>query len=269
MAVAVYLAPAYTTVREADAEDGTALNRRVALARIATDTASGDSVSFRIPVNITLRRHEERRIGVKLRLPMNFATNRVRLDEIGQEEIAASLKTMTVTPGLELLIPVGSGWLVKPYGEVGALRELDSSTSVWLVSGGVKAEGRWRSPPHDLRGGAALQHTSTYDRGWDTRNTFTAFDLGGDFAVPLWFSVMGERARGGGFLIVRHYLKELEFTTPGGASTGISDHIEVGLSFTLPRRPRLLGVQIADWYGLGVRVGDGYRGIRFYLGFPF
>jgi hypothetical protein len=260
---------AISTAGGADGADLNPSSEHIALARIAADTPDGDSISVRIPVNITLRRPEGRRLGLKLRLPVHFSANRIRLVDIGEEEIAASLRTLTVTPGLELLIPVGTGWLVKPYGEMGALRELDSSTSVWVVSGGCKAEGLWREPTRDLRAGAALQHTSTYDKGWDTIGSFTAFDLGGDITVPLWFDVQGERARGGGFIFVRHYFSRLEFSTPGGQTADVSDHIEAGFSFAFPRRPRLLGIQIAKWYGLGVRFGENSRGIRLYLGFPF
>ncbi|MCP4901177.1 MAG: hypothetical protein GY906_29760 [bacterium] len=221
-----------------------------------------------IPISFTLRSVEEHPIGIRLRLPLYFGVTDVPITDIEGQDIAASIKTLSVVPGLEFLIPVGERGLVKPYGEVGAIQLLDTSDSIWLVSGGVKAAWEWPVKRFDLGVGGKLQHTSSYSSGWLQLDKINYLDVGGMAELPLWFNVGDVPAEAGVFVIVRRYFDKLRLSTPFEVAT-LDGHTEVGLSFAVAERPKLLGLKLPPWYGVGYRFTEGYRAVRVYLGFPF
>lgn len=231
--------------------------------------AESESTIVEIPAPITLRAPEDGRIGIRLRLSVFFSWNNVRFIDVGEEDIAASLRTLTVVPGLELMIPVGERWMVRPYGQFGGLNALNLSGHRWLASVGTRAGGRWSFERWALMAGGRFEYAVVLDEDFDRTDGVTFADVGADFSFPLWFDVKGERAAAGVFVTARSYLDRADLVGQDGFDLGVGGHIEIGASFQIVEKPAVWFVRLPSWYGIGGRFAKNHRSIRIYFGFPF
>lgn len=230
---------------------------------------SSESTIVEIPIPITLRAPDDGRIGIRLRLSVYFAWNNVRFEDIEGDDLAASLETLTVVPGIELMIPVGERWLVRPYAQIGGLKALDIPGQRWMASVGSRALGVWPMERWILTAGGRFEYTAVFDDDWGTTDDVSFVDLGADASFPLWFNVKGERAAMGFFIIPRYYIAPAELVGQDGFDLGVDSHIEIGASFQIHEQPDLWFIKLPKWYGIGVRFAENHRSLRIYLGFPF
>ena len=243
---------------------------RLSLASIenAPETST-ESTIVEIPVPITLRAPKDGKIGIRLRLNVFFSWNNVRFENIEGEDIAASLETLTIVPGIEFMVPVGERWMVRPYAQVGGLEALDVPGHRWMASLGSRASVLWPFEKWILSAGGRFDYTSVFDEDWRRTDDVSFVDLGGDFSFPLWFNVKGERAGAGVFVIARYYIDPAEFVGQDGFDLGVDRHVEIGASFQIHDNPKLWFIKIPKWYGIGARFAENHRSLRIYLGFPF
>lgn len=230
---------------------------------------STESTIVEVPISVTLKAPEDGRIGYRLRLSVFFAWNDVRFKDLEGDDIAASLRTLTVVPGAELVVPVGERWVVRPYGQIGGLEALGMDGHRWLASLGTRVSTsrnleRWR-----LLAGGRIEYTIVLDEGGRRVDDVAFLDLGAGFSWPLWFDVMGEPARAGLFVFPRLYLNPADVVSQGGLVSGTDWHVEVGASFEIQSRPKLWLVSLPSWYGAAFRAAPDHRSVRIYLGFPF
>ncbi|MGD8440822.1 MAG: hypothetical protein PVG53_09820 [Holophagae bacterium] len=231
--------------------------------------ATSESTIVEIPVGINLKRPDDGGIGYRLRLSVFFAWNKVRFQDISGGDLEASLRTLTVVPGIELVVPVGDRWSVRPYGQIGGLDALGMPGHRWLASLGSRANTHWDFERWILSAGGRFEYTTVLDEDYHRTDDVAFLDLGADFSFPLWFDVAGGRAAAGFFVIPRHYVNRAELVGQGGFDLGVDSHLELGASFQLPVRPTVWFVKLPSWYGVGVRLARGHRSFRVYLGFPF
>lgn len=231
--------------------------------------ATSESTIVEIPVGIKLNKPEDGRIGFRLRLSIFFAWNNVRFQDITGDDLEASLRTLTVVPGIEFLVPIGERWLVRPYGQIGGLDALGMPGHRWLASLGSRVNTKWNFDRWILSAGGRFEYTTVLDEDFHRTDDVAFVDLGADFSFPLWFDVAGGRAAAGFYVIPRHYINRADLVGQGGFDLGIDSHLELGASFQLHDRPELWFVKLPNWYGVGVRLARGHRSFRVYLGFPF
>jgi hypothetical protein len=232
-------------------------------------SASSESTILEIPVVITLKRPAEGKIGYRLRMSVFFAWNNVRFEDISGEDIEASLKTLTVVPGFELMVPVGERWMVRPYAQIGGLDSLDLPGHRWMASLGSRATASWRFERWIFSAGGRAEYTTVLDEDWERTDDVAFVDIGADFSFPLWFNVMGERASAGVFVIPRYYFNQAELVGQDGFDLGVESHLEIGASFQIHERPKVWFIRIPKWYGMGGRFAENHTSFRIYLGFPF
>ena len=230
---------------------------------------STESTIVEIPALITLRSSKDGKIGIRLRLSVFFAWNEVRFEDIEGEDIAASLQTLTVVPGVEFMVPVGERWMVRPYGQIGGLGPLDVPGHRWMASLGSRVSIFWPFEKWILSAGGRFDYTSVFDEDWRQTDDVSFVDLGGDFSFPLWFNVKGERAAVGFFVIPRFYLDPATIVGQDGFDLLVDWHVEFGASFQIHDNPKLWFIKVPKWYGIGVRLAENHRSFRIYLGFPF
>lgn len=230
---------------------------------------STESTIVELPIPITLRAPDDGRVGIRLRLSVFFAWNNVRFADIEGNDIAASLETLTILPGIEFMIPVGERWMVRPYAQIGGLKSLDIPGQRWMASLGSRALGVWPSEKWILTAGGRFEYTAVFDNDWSRTDDVSFVDLGADFSFPLWFDVKGERAAMGFFVIPRYYVAPAEVVGQDGFDLGVDSHIEIGASFQIRDQPKLWFVKLPKWYGIGARFAKNHRSLRIYLGFPF
>ena len=232
----------------------------------STDT---DSTVVKMPFAITLRQPEPGKIGFKLRVPVYFSWNHTKISDIEGGDIAYSLRTLVITPGVEVLILVGEHWMLRPFAEFGAISALDIGEHAWLGSAGMRASSSWDLTGWRLTAGGKVQYTLAWTEDWNTHDDVGSLEIGGSAGFPLWFDLLGDRPTAGAFLFPRWYFDDLMIEGPEGGSLEIRRHLELGLSFELPRQPKVLGIKLPAWYGVGYRFSDDYGAWRIYLGFPF
>ncbi|MCU0303661.1 MAG: autotransporter outer membrane beta-barrel domain-containing protein [Thermoanaerobaculales bacterium] len=231
--------------------------------------AEASSTIVEIPAPITLRQAADGRIGVRLRLSVFFAWNDVRFQDIGGDDVTASLRTLTVVPGVELLIPVGERWLVRPYGQIGGLEALDVEGRRWMTSLGGRAAASWELDRWILTAGGRVDYGAVFDEDWRRTDDVGYVEIGADFSFPLGFDVRGQPAAAGIFIIPRLYLDPADVVGLDGFDLEVDAHLEIGASFQIRERPKIWFVSLPKWYGIGVRLAESKRSIRIYLGFPF
>jgi len=230
---------------------------------------STESTIVEIPVPITLRAARDGKFGIRLRLSVYFSWNDVRFEDIEGEDIAASLETLTIVPGIEFMFPVGESWMVRPYAQIGGLKALDVPGHRWMASLGSRASVFWQFDRWVLSAGGRFEYTAVFNEDWSRTDDVAFIDLGADFSFPLWFNVNGERAAAGFFVIPRYYLNPSEIVGEDGFDLGVDSHIEIGVSFQIHERPKLWFIELPKWYGIGARFAENHRSLRIYLGFPF
>ncbi len=230
---------------------------------------STESTIVEVPMSVTLKAPKDGRIGYRLRMSVLFAWNAVQFVDVDGEDIVASLRTLTVVPGVELIVPVGERWLVRPYGQLGGIQALDVDGYRWRASLGTRFGASWDLDHWRLLAGGRAEFTTVLDEDGRRVDDVAFLDLGAGFSWPLWFDVMGEPAVAGLFVFPRLYLNPAELVDQGGLVSGADWHVEVGASFEVRGRPKLWLVSLPSWYGTGVRLGPDHRSFRVYLGFPF
>lgn len=232
-------------------------------------SASADSTVVKLPFSIPLKKSVDGRAGFKLRVPVYFSWNNAKITDVDGDDISRSLKTLVITPGLEVLIPVGERWLLRPFIEFGGISALDIGEHAWLGSTGMRASAPWDFPKWRLTAGGRLQYSLAWTKDWQAHDDVGSIEIGGSATFPLPFSLQGDRPKGGVFLFPRFYFDDLLIQSDEGATLEIDRHVEVGLSFELPNQPKIIGIKLPAWYGVGYRFAEDYGAWRIYLGFPF
>jgi hypothetical protein len=226
----------------------------------------GSSVQvYRIPISFKLRDEDDRRWGLRLSMPVSLAGNELRAStSIG--EFVERVNTVTAYPGMEVRLPFGERWLVRPYVEVGVITAFGDAGSEEVLSLGSKwrVELGGRTVQWRLGGEAKLSAGKLPD---GSTNDFMVWELGGESSFPLGFDVSGLPADVAPYAIFRRF-SGLEFDLPGDTSARVERQWELGLTFGTEPRHRVWGIRLPR-FGIAHRFGDGLPGWRIVFGFPF
>lgn len=218
---------------------------------------------YRIPLSAMVRDPDDRRWGLRLTFPVSLSSNRIEADtDLG--ELVANVEIASVIPGVELLLPVGDRWWLKPFAEIGVGRG-GADTEV-LYAAGVRARGEFEIRRAAITVGAA----AAYKKPATSRARYDAYsrlELGIDAQVPLGLGLRRRSLSGGIYGIVRGF-SDLDLATAGGQPIRLDGQYEVGLSFSAQPALSVWKIRM-PWVGLGYQFGDVFDGVRVYLSFPF
>jgi hypothetical protein len=219
----------------------------------------------RIPISFPVRRLEDEPWGLRITLPVSLGTYELEAaTDVG--DVVASIQSVVVIPGIELLFPVGERWEVKPFAEIGIGDDSRTGTTYLLYAAGIRARGRYEAGPFELMAGTAFTYRSPADTDV-VENWYSTVEAGLDAQLPLGLAVGSAEARGGGYAILRHF-SDLELELVRDGPFDVSWNYELGLSFATEPALQLWKVKL-PWIGLGYRFGDHTRGIRLSFAFPF
>lgn len=84
-------------------------------------------------------RFGNRRMGVKFKLPITAGLNVFELDNIPGALEPENLSSLSITPGVDIEIPVTTRWLLRPFASLGWGTILNDSESAWTYWGGIKS----------------------------------------------------------------------------------------------------------------------------------
>jgi hypothetical protein len=229
------------------------------------EIASGSVNDVRIPIGYTLIQPEERGWGLRLRLivyagiyDLNF-NNAIDLD--------LRFQSLAATPGVEFLVPVGKGWTLKPFTEIGYARNFDEDLNFGVWSVGMRTLTEWETNNLEVRLGTKVQYLSTFRSDFILSEDFFELQLGLDVGVPLNFDIAGNTAYLSPYGIRRQYINAL-IARPEGDPIDIQYDNELGIAFGTRPRIKLWFVTLPR-VGIGYRWGPNVSGWRLSFGFPF
>jgi hypothetical protein len=220
---------------------------------------------YRIPIGFTVREADERVWGVEITLPVSLGGHEVSA-ATGVGDLVRRVGTYTVVPGVELHVPVGQHWMIKPFGEVGLTGSTAGGGADALYGVGVRTRAGYDAGRVGLTLGGALEYKS----GGDSRSLvryFSTAAVAADAQLPVSLRIGGRAAHAGIFSIVRVF-SDVKLRTIGRAPISINRQVEAGLSFATDPPLKIWKVKL-PWIGLAYRDGGALSGVVVYFAFPF
>jgi len=227
--------------------------------------SDGTVNDVRIPIGYTLIAPDDRPWGLRLRLIVYAGI--YDLDFSDPDQAAIRFQSLAATPGVEFLLPVGKGWTLKPFTEVGYARDFDQDLGLGVWSVGMRTLTEWKTRKTRTRLGTKVQWLSTFESDLVVSESFFEFQLGLDVGFPLGFDIGGNPAYLSPYAIRRQYV-DAAIQQPDGSQIEITHTNEIGLAFGTHPRIRLWFVKLPR-IGIAYRWGPDVDGLRLSFGFPF
>jgi hypothetical protein len=229
----------------------------------ASDVEARSLQLYRIPVSFPLRDAADRGWGLDLTLPLTlggYDVSATLVDSLLTEQVSS----YTFVPGLELQIPAGAHWMVKPFAEIGVTGgEAFGGDVLW--GAGTRSRGCYDSGRIRWTLGGAAE----YRAGGDDRSLVEHYSQLAAFAdaqTRLELTLAGRATRAGVFAGYR-FLTDATLRTLEADDLEVRHQIETGFSFATSPPLKVWFVSI-PWIGVAYRTAGALSGVRVYLAFP-
>jgi hypothetical protein len=195
----------------------------------------------------------ERTVGIELRFPVTVGLDNFSVDDIPGTITPSNLASVSVTPGIDITVPITERWLLRPHMAIGWGSALDGSDSAWTYWAGLKS--RYSFQNGDLNW--ALINAITYVGNTPTKGSsddFWPLMAGLEFDYPL-----GKRQMDNEQLYLSwhgtytSFEGDLDQTVGDGSVDPITDQWQFGLSIRKKKEP------IKIWFMKFDRLGLAYR----------
>jgi hypothetical protein len=205
-----------------------------------------------------------RKIGIEFRVPIAIGAHHFDTEDLAASLTLDNVSTLSVVPGVEIDVPIGEHWSLKPLAYVGWGKPTDLDTSAWIYWAGLKSRLRFGDEQFDW----ALVNVLTYI-GYSTNAEhgnalplLTAFE----FSRPLGAKqIAGEQVRLHWHVGYTDYLNAVapSPTPPTMIPLELDSEWEIGAAFSTGEEPLRLWRFKWDRVGLVYRLSeDGdFRGI--------
>ena len=215
---------------------------------------------------IDLRKPKDDRIGIKLTLPLSFGLQEIDADKITNPDLEDLFTTASLVPGVELDIPIGQRWRVRPFGNIGWGTTLNSSESAWIYFGGAKSRYKFNWGKADL-GFVNEVLWSGYqpNTGKDDHFSRIMFGLEADYPIGK-VTFQKQQLYFRPHILYYRYFENLEFLVDFDTSTVISldEELEVAMAVGT-KELRKFWIFRPDRIGVGLRLSENLTGIRIFL----
>ena len=227
--------------------------------------SEGTVNDVRIPIGYTIIQPDDRGWGLRLRLivyagiyDLNFAN---------ASDLNLRFESLAATPGVEFLVPVGRGWTLKPFTEIGYAHDFDQNLDFGVWSVGLRTLTEWQPSRIHWRVGTMVQYLSTFKSDFQLSDQFFELKIGLDVGLPLGFHIKSSEAYLSPYVIRRQYINA-EISRPEGEPIKIDFDNEIGLAFGARPRIKLWFITLPR-IGIAYRWGPNIDGWRLSFGFPF
>jgi hypothetical protein len=212
--------------------------------------------TIRLPIAHRMRSIEENDWGVRLKFPISFGVYNFDFPDIVDGISSDRLKTLAFVPGVEFEVPL-----------LGLGKDFEGGDLFLLSTTGLKGiyVQPWKALTFTF--GPGVRYSLSHSSSGLNNDDFASVDVGLDTRFPLGFSIKERKVDSSVYVIARHFFRTLVFQQPGG-SIEIERQFEVGLTFGTTPRPLVWKFRVPR-ITVGYRFGEGLRGIRIKLGFPF
>jgi hypothetical protein len=224
-----------------------------------------DVYDLRIPMGFTLIKPDDEKWGLRLRLVAYAGIYDFTIEEA--VDLDLRFQSFAATPGVEFLVPVGGGWILKPFAEIGYGRDFDNALDFGVWSVGMRTIVTWPVKNFHLSFGTKVQYLSTFTSDIAFDDDYGEIRLGFDARHPLPFTIGGNQGDISGYYIRRQYVDAF-IERDKGDPLEIRHTNEVGFTFGTTPKVKLWFFRLPR-IGLGYRWGPNVRGVRLNFGFPF
>ncbi|KPJ88350.1 MAG: hypothetical protein AMJ53_16965 [Gammaproteobacteria bacterium SG8_11] len=226
---------------------------------------------FHIPISYTLRPISEKKFGVKFVMPLTFGYHNFKyeikdiIDKIFEEDFA----TATITPGMELEIPLYYDITLFPYLYAGYGAESSSGTNAFIYGSGVRllSGDNWHWRSSKVVFGSAFTFAG-YNSSDSQKRATTSLRLGVNLITPLKMKLLAKTPAVGVHFIMFFYFDELDFESEERQSLQLTNEYEVALTLGTKNPMSFLGMEF-DRFGLAYRWSEELRAIKLIASFPF
>jgi hypothetical protein len=222
---------------------------------------TGTVYLFRIPVNQTIVRPEERLMGVRLRLRMTFGFYDFDPEDLIDLVLPESVGTVSMLGGVEFPIRIYQNWTLGPFVDFGPAWDSDSDKLSWVLGTGARSRAHfpWKERRFVLWN--ELVVASNFADADVERDDFGKFMAELEFRQPIGWTIRDRQTALGFFVKGEWLFNELEIQRPTGEPVGIAARYEVGVKFSTAERERIWRVPLPR-VGLGYRFGQGVTSVR-------
>ena len=265
--MAAFLSVARVDAQERDGGSFTPASHPFAFALGAGDSAAADTKVYdlRIPMYLTLIPLQDRPWGLRLKMTAYAGVYKFTAEDAVNLDLR--FESLAATPGVEFLVPVGGGWVLKPFTEIGYAYDFDDQLGFGMWSVGMRTLVTWPIGKIDLSFGTKVQYSSTFTSDLGLADEFGEVRVGLDARHPLGFTIGGNRADLSLYLIRRQYV-DATIERDEGDPLEIQYTNELGFTFGTTPKTKLWFFRLPR-IGLGYRWGKNIRGLRLNFGFPF
>lgn len=195
----------------------------------------------------------DREIGIEFRLPVTFSVHDFNLDELSEVLDVENFGTASITPGIEVDVPITERWSLKPlaYGGWGA--EINGAQSAWIYWAGVKS--RYRLGSGDLKWSLvnSIEYIG-YTPNDGPSNDAVPVMAGLEFQLPLRdVRLGGDQVYLDWHATYTAYFDNLKFLVSNVSVNKVIDTWELGLAFSKGKR------RLKWWFFEWDRVGLAYQ----------
>ena len=206
-----------------------------------------------------------REIGIEFRFPITFGLDNFSYDDLVGSADLDNLSSLSVTPGIDITIPITEQWFLRPFAAVGWGSAFNKGESVLTYWGGVKSRYSFQHGKLDW----ALLNSVTYV-GHKPSNgpsdDFWPLMVALDFDYPLGqHKLGGEQVLLSWHAMYTTFEDDLEQLIDDNQSVPITDQWEFGASIRKDDNPIKIWWLSFDRLGLAYRFstsGD-FKGISF------
>jgi len=196
----------------------------------------------------------ERRVGVYFKLPVTAGLETFQLDDLPGILDPDNLASLSVTPGIDIEIPVTQRFTVRPFAAVGWGSTLNGSDSAWTYWTGVRSRYSFQTGKLDWALLNSVAYVG-YAPSSSAAEDFWPLMIGLEFQYPLGRKKQTEDS----WLLYWHgtytsFQNDLDFTSIDGLNKrSISDEWELAIALGKREKP------IRVWFLKFDRLGLGYR----------
>ena len=194
-----------------------------------------------------------RDIGIELRVPVTFSVHRFNLDNLGAIFDVDNFGTVSLTPGIEVEVPITKRWSLKPLAYGGWGTELNGPQSAWIYWAGLKSRYRLGRGDLDLSLVNSIEYIG-YTPNEGPSNDAVPVMAGLEFQWPLGGARLGgHQVYLDGHATYTAYFDNLKFLVRDVSVNKVADTWELGLAFSKGKR------KLRFWHFEWDRVGLAYR----------
>jgi len=195
----------------------------------------------------------QRSIGIQLRFPITAGLNNFVLDDLPGAVDPDNLASLSITPGIDIIVPVTSRWSLRPFASVGWGTIINDDESAWTYWTGIKSRYEFSKGKLDW----ALLNSLTYvgyDPSDGASDDFWPLMAGLEFDYPLaTFWLNGDPVILNWHAMYTTFENDLDIFLEDGSTRVITDQWEFGIAFSKEDK------RIRIWRFSFDRLGLAYR----------